>query len=87
MCRKDEVSKLFDDQFWRYFETWQYYHNGFGLPDGGNWVDYDPDYLNTIMQMEMYFKNNFSLEVVMVQYLETIIKRIDHYAKIFSKRG
>ena len=86
-CRKDEVAELFDNQFWKFFDAWQYYHNGFGLPHGGSWGEYDPVFLNTIMQMEIHFKNNFSLDIVMVQYLETIIKRIDHYAKIFAKRG
>lgn len=73
-CRKDEVKDLFDSQFQTCFEVWQYYHNGFGLPHGGSWSDYDPDLLNTIMQMETHFKSNFSLEIIMVQYMETLIK-------------
>jgi len=80
-CRKDEVKNLFDTHFWSCFEAWQHFHNGFGLPRGGSWSEYDPDFINIIMQMEMHFKNNFSLEIVMVQYLEAIIKRMDHYAK------
>lgn len=87
VCRKDEVEGLFDDQFWLYFEAWQYFHNGFGLPHGGSWSQYDPDFVNMIMRMEMHYKNNFSYDNVIVQYLEAIIKRIDHYAKIIAKRG
>jgi len=85
-CRKDEVKELFTNEFRRYFDIWQYYHNGFGLPYGGAWGDYDPIFINTILQMEIHYKNNFSIDSVKLKYLEAIIKRMDHYASVFGKR-
>ncbi|MCP3679336.1 MAG: hypothetical protein GY782_03345 [Gammaproteobacteria bacterium] len=75
VCRKDEVEGLFDSTFRMIYEAWQYYNNGFGLPNGGSWSEYDPDFINCILEMEMYYKRNFSVENVVIQYLEALIKK------------
>ncbi len=75
VCRKDEVEKVFDRNFLMCYEAWQYFNSGFGLPHGGAWSDYDPDFISCIMQMERYYKSNFSMKNVVIQYLEALVKK------------
>jgi hypothetical protein len=61
ICKKKEVPKLFDSEFWRMYEMWQFFHHG--LPaDGVPWSKVDPDILKIMIAFETYYKNEFSVE-------------------------
>ena len=75
VCKKKEVPRLFTSEFWFTYEVWQYFHNGFGLPDGKPWESQDPVLMKNVLGMEFYFKQNFSIESVQLKYMEALLKR------------
>ncbi len=75
ICKKKEVPKLVSKEFWFIYEIWQYFHNGFGLPNGDPWNEQDPDLMRMILNMEFYYKQNFSIESVQLKYMEALLKR------------
>ena len=58
------------------YEVWSFFHEGFGLPDGLNWNQIDPDLSKTVLQMERFYNNNFSYNKVITDYLEGIIEHL-----------
>lgn len=76
ICKKKEVAELFTPFFFECLKFWNYYHNKIKPPGIKEWTDLDPDILEPIMQMENHYKQHFSAEVIIVQYLESIIKHI-----------
>lgn len=70
ICRKRDVPKLFDDNFWKALEIWQYFHHGFGLPGQRPWDEQDPFLMKCLLQMESHFQYNFSQEHYMLEMLK-----------------
>jgi hypothetical protein len=81
ICRKGDIPSLFSDEFYFCFEVWRYFNAGFGLPGRKPWDEQDPDLMEAVMSMENHFKNNFSMNLVIIKYMEAIIKRMDARAK------
>ena len=79
ILKKGEVPKLFDENFFYMFNVWNYFHNGFGLPDGKSFSEYDPELINGLLSFEQHYKAHFETSGVIVKYLEAIIKRLDAY--------
>jgi len=75
-CKKKNVPKLFNKLFWEIYGMWFSHHNGFGLPGGMEYKNLDPDVFRALVEMEMYFKNNFSTDIVMIKYQEAILKSL-----------
>jgi hypothetical protein len=75
-CKKKDVPKLFTRTFWEIYDIWYYHHNGFGLPGGLIYSELDPDVLRALVDMEMYYENNFSMECVMIKYQEAILRTL-----------
>lgn len=59
---KGKVQELFTDEFWSLFKIWEAFHAGMGLPGGKNWIEYDPLFIDIIINMERHYENNFSLQ-------------------------
>lgn len=73
-CKKGEIKGFFNEEFFEYFTIWRYFHYGMGLPGGKTWDALDPDFVETITTMEEHYEHYFSMDHVIIQYLEALIK-------------
>lgn len=60
ICKKKEIPLLFNDNFWKIFEIWQYFNLGFGLPGKKTWDEQDPNLMKCLLQLESHYNQHFS---------------------------
>jgi hypothetical protein len=73
-CTKKEANELMTDSFKYCYECWDFYRNGFGLPGGLNYTEYDIDFVEIIKGMCNLYDRYFSKDETTRQYLEAVIK-------------
>jgi hypothetical protein len=76
ICKKGDVPKLFDSEFFFFYEVWKYYHCGFGLPDGMTVDKGEPEIMEALLQMEWHYRANFDYIIAVIKYQEAILKAL-----------
>jgi hypothetical protein len=56
IIRRSEIKSFLTDEFWQSFKAWQYFNVGLGLPSGGGWMDYPPDFIESLAAMEHEYR-------------------------------
>ncbi len=75
ICKKKEIPGLFTNEFYRLYEMWYMFHQGFGLPSPKHWTEQDPDLMKMLSNMKAHFDRYFSHDATMRQYKEAELKR------------
>jgi hypothetical protein len=74
ICKKGEIQGFFNEEFFEFYAAWRYFHYGLGLPNRKAWNELDPEFVETITTMEEHYEHHFSIGIVTLKYLETLIK-------------
>ena len=69
IMKKKDVEGLFSKEFYLILEVWQYFHFGFGFPDGKPWGEQDPGLCKMLMHLENHYKHNFSQISTIIELL------------------
>jgi len=75
-CKKKDVQGLFSAYYWWVYSMWRYFHLKITPPEYDNWNEVAPDLLDLLVNMETHYRHNFSTDIVVLKYLESIIKHI-----------
>lgn len=70
ICKKKDVPKLFNTNFFNILEVWQYFSYGFGLPNGLPWGEQDPTLMKCLLLMEDHYRRNFSQLNMIIELLK-----------------
>jgi hypothetical protein len=74
VCKKKEVPELFTPFYWKCYNLWRYFNKKIMPASIKNWNELDE--LDILLAMENHFEQNFSIDIIKLKYMESIIKHI-----------
>jgi hypothetical protein len=74
VCKKKEVPELFTPFYWRCYNLWVFFNNKIMPSQVKSWSELDE--IEILLAMENHFKQNFDTSIIMLKYMESIIKHI-----------